>query len=237
MKQVSKLNMKKYLIILVCILLVGLVVMPFFLSSTQHDSLLVSTNLVSSISSCVTLLLAILLYSKYGVEKNLLNKQTEVVFSLLQELKKSRFLFFYEGGVLQLFLDNLDSDLFDRYKDKQLLFGRSYIQGLSNIWKISEDVFLPKSIHTSLVPLLFITINFIEDKGDHLQVRIPMSEVSEESEGPYGLLNNSEMTFKEFTSLWKSVTQLTIKWLNDTSNIKVDLNFENTLFDSYSDKK
>ncbi|MFZ5376888.1 MAG: ATP-binding protein [Patescibacteria group bacterium] len=125
------------------------------------SSLTVSSNIVSALASLVTLVIAVLLYSKYGVEKSVLDKQTEAVLRLLSELKKTRFIFEYKDGMLQIRLDNLRDKSWKNFKfrpikdleKKNLRFDIGYVEGLKNIWDIADDIFLPVEIVEKINPL------------------------------------------------------------------------------------
>lgn len=97
--------MRRIGIITLFIAVIVFVALPFFFTPTVNESLAVSSNIISALVSLVTLLIAVLLYSKYGVEKSVLDKQTESVLRLLTELKKTRFLCEKDDGILQLRLD------------------------------------------------------------------------------------------------------------------------------------
>lgn len=106
----------KIFILILLLLTLGLGFLPFLLNPTIQASLTVSENLIGTIASLTTVLIAILLYSKYGVEKSVLEKQTETVLRFLTELKKTRFLCNSDQTSLQLRLDNLHADYLKKFK-------------------------------------------------------------------------------------------------------------------------
>jgi len=212
--------------------------LPFFLTATVHESLTVSSNIVSALASLITLVIAVLLYSKYGVEKSVLDKQTEAVLRLLSEFKKTRFIFEYEDGMLQIRLDNLRDKSWKDFKfrpikgieNKNLRFDIGYVEGLKNIWDIADDIFLPVDIVEKLNPLSTQVIIGDKEGGDTLRLEIPGYSVgfftSEKEYKNVGILNGKEMTLGEFIKLWDSVITVSTKWLETHSSIPVKLNFE-----------
>lgn len=219
-------NMRKIAITTLFITIAACAALPFFLTSTATDSLVVSSNMISALASLATLLIAVLLYSKYGVEKSVLDKQTETVLLLLTELKKTRFLCEWSDGMLQLRLDCLQDKYWGKYKDKKMLFDGGYAEGLKNIWDITENVFLPVEIAEKIDPL---TVQFIigSQKGkDYMVVKIPGYSQKLKGKHFFGLLNGKQMTVREFVLLWSTVVGATKKWLQEHSSISVDLNFE-----------
>lgn len=67
--------MKKAFTIFLVLLIAGLMTALFFMSLEIKDNIRVGANLVSTLASLVTLFIAVLLYSKYGLEKTVHTKQ------------------------------------------------------------------------------------------------------------------------------------------------------------------
>lgn len=218
--------MKRSIITSLLIVIVILGILPFFLTPQAKESLSVGAGLVGSLASLVTLLIALSLYSKYGVEKSVLDKQTETVLRLLGELKKVRFLCEWEGGMLQLKLDRLQNKFWNDYKYKKLLFDGGYAEGLNSIWEIADDIFLPVEISKKFDALRVQAI-LGNQKGDgYMNVEVPGYFHRTKENHFFGLLNGKQITVEEFVGLWNEVITVTKKWLKDHSNTSVDLNFE-----------
>jgi hypothetical protein len=212
--------------------------LPFFLTPKVHESLSVSSNIVSALASLITLVIAVLLYSKYGVEKSVLDKQTEAVLRLLSELKKTRFIFEYKDGMLQIRLDNLRDKSWKDFKfrpikdleKKNLRFDIGYVEGLKNIWDIADDIFLPVEIVEKINPLSTQIIIGDKENNNTLRLQIPGYSVgfftTEKEYKNVGILNGKEITLGEFIKLWDSVISVSTKWLETHSSIPVRLNFE-----------
>lgn len=218
--------MRKITTILILIIIAVLGVMPFFITQTASNAVIVSAGIVNALASIITLLIALLLYSKYGVEKSLINKQTEVVFRLLTELKKTRFLILWgKGNVLLLFLDMLGNEYLNDYKDKNLLFSMGYVRGLNNIWEIAEDIFLPVEIANAIRPLMVQAIVQEKEKEKFMLVTI-MGNSDKAKDEFFGKLNQKDIVLQDFIKQWTLVIEESKKWLKEYSNIAVDLNFE-----------
>lgn len=212
--------------IAITIVIISVIALPFFLNQAANESLVVSSSIVSALASLITLLLAVLLYGKFGVEKSVLDKQTENTLQLLTELKKTRFLCECSDGILQLRLDRLQDKYWKNYKDKKLLFDGGYAEGLKKIWDIANDVFLPVEIAEKIN---FLTMQLlIENKKavDYMVVEIPGYSKREKGKHFFGLLNGKQISVEEFVGLWDSVIQTTIKWFKSHSSMPVDFNFE-----------
>lgn len=230
MRSKTMFNMKKFITILVLVIIITLGTIPFFLTQTAQNALSVCTGIISSLASLITLLIALLLYSKYGVEKSLVNKQTEVVLNLLAELKKVHFKILHAGGgggMLFLHLDRLGDAYWEYCKDQKLLFSfNNYSEGLNNIWEITENIFLPPTIAEKMSPLIMMHMEGVEESKSKQYMKVCTIGSKQEQDGMFGVLNSKEITLQEFISSWKEVILISQKWLKEHSNISVDLNFE-----------
>lgn len=217
--------MKKIAIISLFIIVMALGIFPFFLSQATNDSLTIASNLISALASLFTLLIAVLLYTKYGVEKSILSKQTDVVLCLLSKLKKTNFLCTWSGGLLFLRLDSLQDKYWKDYKNKNLVFGLEYAKGLNNIWEITDNIFLPTEIVEKIKPLRVVVITEKKEIGTDMKVSVP-GNFSEKEKDFFGLLNDKAMCMQEFVELWDSVIKTINTWLKNHSSVTIGLNFE-----------
>lgn len=224
--------MKKQLLIIGSLVFTVIIIaLPFFLPPEVNESLVTASNVVSSIASLATLMIAILLFSKYGVEKSVLDRQTDATVKLLTELKKTRFIFEYEGGMVQVRLNRLKNKYWNKYEDKNLRFDMWYAETLKDIWDLSDDIFLPIEIAQRLEPLILQDlIGEKKQSNNVLRVQIPGSSVNfftnKKDYETIGLLNGKEMTLGEFIQLWNSVVEIATSWLKSHSSVDIELNFE-----------
>lgn len=202
-------------------------ILPFFLTLPRNEYLTVSANLISSLASLTTMLIALLLYKKYGIERSVIDKQTEIVVKLLYILKELTF--GYEGSdgtMLLLGLDSVCYHFWKKYKYRKLLFDYGYVQGLTEIQNIAKDVFLPVEIAKTFVPLTFHSITPVKDKQNYFKVITPGGYCNKKITYTHGLLNETEITLEDFINMWKTVIQSATNWLKKHSEMPVNLNFE-----------
>ncbi|MBP6859203.1 MAG: hypothetical protein KBC69_01085 [Candidatus Magasanikbacteria bacterium] len=220
--------MKKTILIFIIILASALIVVPFFLASETTQLISVGSNLVSSLASLITLIIAVQLYSKYGVEKSLVQKQTDVVFLLLGEIKKTRFLFQWgKGNMLQLFLNDLKNDYWKDYKDKEIIFSFGYAEGLNLIWELSENIFLPKAIASKINPLKISMITHLTKEETEYQMKLIVPGYhKEEEQQNFGVLNNKIIKLGDYVNLWASVIESINIWLQKNCDSSISINFE-----------
>jgi len=221
--------MKKITIVIIFLFFVGLFFLSFFLNNGQGQKMLLFTELISALSSFITLIIAILLYNKFGIEKEILTKQTKVVFNLLVELKKMRFVFLRpnNGGLLQVFLDNYkENDFWEYEKDRELLFNFNYFEALSKIFDISNNVFLPREISEKMKLINISTIKVVDEiKNKHLKVKIFGFSNKSNQDERFGILNDKPITLKEYLKIWDDIISATEKWMQKKSAKHYELNF------------
>lgn len=215
------------LIILVAVCIFG--ISSFYFSQEQVSGINLITNLVSALSSLITLWFALLIYSKYGVEKSILNKQTETVLKFLEKLKSTKFIVTDKKQTIfiSLRIDNLKSLKEDKhlikYLDHKLLINSSYITELRELFEYRDNLYLPKTISSQFKSLdLFILEQYKGDYSEYLLLYLPNND----SRHIYGKFNQKDLTFLEFVKMWESVTNATLKWIREKSNFPVALNFQ-----------
>lgn len=216
--------MKRIIIFFIFIIAIVMIAIPFYMSTVVNEKISIGSNLLGALSSLVTLLIAVLLYSKYGIEKTVLNKQIEVALRFLEELKKTKFVIRGDRVTLFLSLDHLRTKHFKDYYNKELLFGRSYINGLNPLWQFGENIFLPKAIAEKL-NLLQIEV-IVSCKREDKHMKIDVRGYSCEGDEMLGIINNKSITLNEYISIWEDVIKTSREWIDKYSNVKEVLNFD-----------
>ncbi len=227
--------MKKIHFLLLSFITIFIIVTPFFVNNKSFESLSLAASLLGAFASVVTLVVALMLYSKYGLEKSLFDKQVDLVLKLLGEIKKTRLLVFVgpkaKNGMVQIFLHRLNNDEYWRsYKDKRLLFSFNYFKGLEKVWEISDNILLPKEIAKRIKPLEVASIKNIDDLSEEdLILNIP-GLYSPEEDG-FGQLNGKRVTLNSHLIIWESLIVSIKNWLKEHAVNNLDLNFEDSLPD------
>ncbi len=136
-------------------------VAPFYLTSVQLASLDSGWQGVGAVSSLLTFLIAVLLFNKFGIEKSIIDRQTEAVISLIEKLKQETFFmdvviktcttinFSPIRGQKELYGDLMP------YQDLPLLFGKSYFEKLKEIQVLVDGLFMPVEIVEQFEQLRF----------------------------------------------------------------------------------
>lgn len=217
---------RSFIFILLLVIAVAVFVPIFFRADKEdfNQTLNIISTLISAIAGLLTLLIAILLFNKFGIETPLLQKNTEIVFSFLEEFKKTSF--FIQGKTFALMVRTQDQHhkLFEDWYSQKLLFSANYSSGLDRLLKISESPFMPKSIYEKMDKLRFymLTMDVKDDNlDDYAIVQVAGQSLIEEK---FGRFNHQDMTLFEFLILIDDLKTEIKNWINKHSNYSPDLN-------------
>jgi hypothetical protein len=231
--------MKKYskiLLIILILSLCGAISLPFWLQTDPKDAINMSGYLISTISSVVTIIIAFLLFDRFGVSKKTLDKNVETVFELLEVIKSKRIFAEYESdaGIFHSVISI--SDNLDRFKknkimlEKDILFNYEDINyGLSEINQFATNIWLPVQIKDKINKISLLSATSVKDnfifKNKCVMVYFNLyPEARKEKDVKWFMTNDKETTFNEFlTNLEDLVTEIKT-WLKNHSNYDLELN-------------
>ncbi|QYR11015.1 hypothetical protein [Prevotella sp. Rep29] len=186
------------------------------------------TNIVTAICSLGTLVLAILLYNKYGIDSKLIEKNTDIVFKLVTEFNK--LFFIVEGPKSNIFLlivrlnnKNL-KDIFSEYLSQPICFTKDYFEILDPIMSLCNDPFMPPTIVEASKSLSVDCIVGIEGWQDNYAV-IKRDAAKLSDNNFVGLLNEKEITLGEYITAFENFKNVITLWLKEHSGNSVEMNF------------
>ena len=162
--------MRISIIIALFIILIGCIILSFLASQQMQGNISKALQIVSGLSSFLTLLIAFLLFNRFGIERALLEKQTNAVISLFEAAKRLRLILDSDDS-LMLFTVNREkfkSLLSDQMASHPLLFEYNYLKILKDVDTAIESVFMPITIAQQFIPLrpnLFNVSRTIPSKG------------------------------------------------------------------------
>jgi len=232
----------------VCIIiLLGVLSISFLLSSFSDygfsDDVEKILSIASSISSLITLLIALVLFNKFGVEQDILQKNLKAVSDIFEVLAKTRISIHTNDGSIHFLtiLRDLREDRFStpelvRYGDKIIAGDISTMTGVDELANLGESIFIPKQIAKSIRNIAvssLIPSDDIENNPDkyviiqYAGVKNTVLDIDsdKEIESPRkGLVNGKEITLKEYLKNFEDVYRACQKWLKKNSSIDLDLN-------------
>ncbi|HRG02004.1 MAG TPA: hypothetical protein PKZ75_12880 [Bacteroidia bacterium] len=152
---------EKLIWVILISLLIGVISFEVFRQSqSKFDNIL---NLLNAMATCLTFGITYLLFDKYGIKKNVVEKQFEAVIEIIQELKKIRILYEVEavnnGQKLtvefgQIFIrrdmsiykqKNSDNNI-DKKEFPVLFNVQDFYNGTGNLSKALTNIWLPNEI-------------------------------------------------------------------------------------------
>ena len=207
-----------------------IILLSILLCSKGDPSNVISngTNIVTAICSLGTLVLAILLYSKYGIDTKLIEKNTDIVFKLVTEFNKQFFI--VEGSksnnyllIVRLNNKNLNA-LFSEYLSQPICFTKDYFEILDPIMSLCNDPFMPPIIAEASKSLSVHCIVGIEDCQDKYAI-IKRNAAKLSDNNFVGLLNEEEITLGEYITTFENFKNVITLWLREHSDNSVEMNF------------
>lgn len=185
------------------------------------------TNIITAICSLGTLVLAILLYNKYGIDSKLIEKNTDIVFKLIAEVNKSFFI--VEGPESNNFLlivrlnNNNLNEIFSEYLSQSICFTKEYFDILDPIISLCNDSFMPPTIVEASKSLSVNCIVGIKDYRKYAIIKRDAAKLSDDNF--VGLLNEKEITLGEYITKFQEFKNVIRQWLQLHSDNSVEINF------------
>ena len=222
---------KKYIIIILILTIILSVLLPFILrdsSESINDIISIIATLISSFASLLTLLIAIILLNKFGIETSLIEKNTEVIFSFIEEFKQTSFSVKGNNFVLMIRPFHFSPHKYsENYYSEKLIFSLDFVYSLDKLFKIAESPFMPKSIFEKINKLAFTNLSMNiadEDLDKYSIVEVLGNSLIDTKDVKYGLFNSEDMTLFEFLNLIDDLKTEIVSWIEEHSSYTSDLN-------------
>ena len=216
---------KRTIILITIAIAIFLFATPFFLRKETNESIVSGVNLISGIASFLTLLIALLLYNKFGIETSLLEKQTKQVFELLENLNNYSVLLQGKDVFMTLNPAKPYRKFYEEYYERKLVFSVKYIEGLQHIWKHVDNVFLPKEIANKLSLLQVYLISNLKEEIEDNQLKVSAPFAMDEVE-KFGEGNDKNTNLMTFISDWVDLIEEIKKWIRNNSSMNSELNLD-----------
>jgi hypothetical protein len=203
------------------------IILPFKVDLITRDLLTVGMNILTAVCSFLTLIVALLLFNKFGIERTLLERQTNAVICFLEALKKIQ-LHVHDGRQHIYFtVERRNARLFEDIGDRIVVFHSSTSKELEEAQKASENIFMPREISgrfSPLVPVMFSGVRSDESESQHY-FKVEGPHRSDDSKDDwYGHAYDNKTTIAEYIGLWNNVVDAVNKWLQRNSSLHVHLN-------------
>jgi hypothetical protein len=200
-----------------------------------------SLAVASSLSSLLTLLIALELFNKFGIEQEILQKNLEFVSKVFGLLAKIEISANVDGSFHFIRLSrDLREGLVQRFNNKygeMIVAGDiSVMSGLRELLDIGESIYMPREIASCIRKFNFSSINYAEDivKSKDKYIFLQFIGASKKvfsmelnkyiDDNRVGLLDDKEMKLKDYLQTFDDLYKSCNKWLKNNSSINLDLN-------------
>ena len=223
------------LIIAVLVICIILSFLPFFIS-TRKDSLLSIFSLIftaiGSLASLATLIIALLLYQRFGLESKFVERQTNTVLELANSIKgkviKANYnegTYFIRAKIVDIEEEKNDYPYFNDLYEKIITFKSTddYEESMTPILKFKYDYWLPDEIKTKME---FLEIkSYLSGKGlDDNKIYCEFDFGTGKDEKI--ILPYPQITVLEFVVSYSNLVLSIESWLKKYCNINIDLKLD-----------
>jgi hypothetical protein len=208
--------------------LIGLVlcvIVPVVIPAAAKDQADLAASLLSAFATVITMVLAILLYNRFGIEQDVLRQQFDAVLSLLKTLAGLRLVMTARTpageAVMQISpFDPIPGGFLDEYLDMKMAFSTKVFTILNPLHDHMRDVFLPVSIADRLKPLAPGVLQYAPQDQDQ-NVPVVFFGASADDATPDQLkpclYNGRAMDLREFLEHWAKLVEAINEWLQSNA--------------------
>ena len=197
----------------------------FFVNGSILESLRNTFTIINGTASFITVVIAILLYNKYGVDKTIKEKNLEISLKLLEDLKKMRIRFMGKNFGCIYRPGTSSFEYLEPFYSSKILFPETYFEDLDFLNKYSLNLYLPKEIKTRidiLIPSVMSSDVPEEKRSDYAKVVIIGGK---ENKWICNIVNGEkETTIYEYFIKWDELITTIHTWLKNNSTDRIDLN-------------
>jgi len=232
--------MKKKILITAVVLFLLLLLLPFIFDSETLNKFNSGISLISGLATFVTVIIAALLFDKYGVDKSIKDKNLESALNLLETIKSTTILIKGNNYVIQYRPTTFPMQTYESSYQMKIAFSNDYLKQTRYLVKFVDNVFLPKQIRNKLniitphsishVPNTtesneYGIVNIGKQDDKHLNWSIKESKKQLDNKA-FGYLNGRELTVYDYLLMWEELIEAIQDWCSKSSDSKLDLNVD-----------
>ena len=194
-------------------------------SASFNQTINISAALIAAIFSVLTFIVAIILFNKYGIDNALLEKQTEVVFQLLEKINGLTYSIENEKFFFTFNLGSTERKNVEEFYNRKLSFSTAYYNDLEKIFDIGNSPFTPKSIIQKMEAIRHPTLSFdIADEEKSNYAKVYLFEHKNDN-AQFGRLNTTDITLYDFILSYNVINDAIVAWIKQNTTINTsDLN-------------
>lgn len=204
------------------------IILPFkFQGETEsfNQTLSISSSLISAFFSILAFLLAFLLFNKFGIDNSLLEKRTDVVFRLLNQINGLVYSIENERYFFTLSLGSSERKNIEEYYGVKVSFSNEYFNDIEKLFEIVNSPFTPKSIVAKMEPLRNQILSFDVSDVDKINYAKVYAYGHRNENDQFGRMNHTDMTLYDFIVSYTEIKETIVTWIKENTTIKtLDLN-------------
>ena len=216
---------------------VAVIVWIYYEINTANSAEKISaiTGTISALVAAGALILAILVYKKFGIEQRLLNRQFDLIYELIEEISKKKFILKSADRqeniptAIIFYVPRIEINSGTK-NDQKILISDTYESCIRGIEALGNNLLMPSLIAKKILTL---SIDYIDQtkgvelaayKGQNYFVVEDNNPGSEEKYRLVGKLNGEEITLEQFDQRWKELINTVETWLQENASFPVQLN-------------
>jgi len=188
-------------------------------SETFNQVINIVGTLIAAFASLMTLVLALKLYKKYGIDTAIIDKRTEIVFNLLEKINSITFFVESKEVSFAVSMDSSDKKYLEEFYKLKLVFSNAYLEEIEKLFAISSNPFTPLPIVKKMEVIKFRILSFTVKAGENTSYAklYPLGHRNEKEN--FGQLNSKETTLFDFIVMYEDVKNATVEWIRENSSI------------------
>lgn len=230
---------KNKLYIISSVLFIIAILLPILLNVTAEDAIHVIDHisfLVSAFCGIVTVLIAILLYNKYGVDQAITDKNLKVVLEIIDELKKKSVFargetksgsYYIKLNFWTSDVSSLNDAVMQRNLDDKVYFMISYAHEFDRLCELCYEPFVPKEIADAIKKIQLVMLPEIKKEylGERYAIISSKFDDFSKEDKFVGKFNDKDMTLREYIQNYQAVKDSIKTWLISHNVDEKSLNF------------
>lgn len=188
----------------------------------MNDILVTGSTILGAFVSIITLVIALLLYKKFGIDETIFSKRVEIVFQLLKLVRSKTFWIETRELKLHMPLSVMDKNRFESFQDVPLLFSEEYYDFIKDIFGMADDYYMPKQIAEKIKMNEPSFLSYPTDINLDEFGKVGFASIGQVEK--WGLQDNKSLTLKEFVVQWIDLIEAIKAWIKNHSNDDENIN-------------
>lgn len=201
--------------------------LSFLLKESTIESIKDAFSIIGGVASFIVMIIAIMLYDKFGIEKTIKEKNLDVSLKLLEEIKKITIVI--KGYNYKVFYDvtKIPINAFEEHYGEKLLFPENYREELNSIFVYTNNLYLPREIKEKLDAIIPYSLGALNDGINNDGYGKVIINYRDSTKWMYNHINNeTDIKLYDYLIKWDELIFTIQNWCKNNSDSKIDLNIK-----------